>query len=733
MRQSINKAGAPPEVPPGAAKIPFTVDSALLSELGERLVGQPHIALAELVKNSYDADATKVKITVNPDEKLIEVSDNGHGMTEEEFRRFWMRIGTPHKQTLSTSRDFGRIMTGSKGVGRLSVQFLGKKVQVQTLAKKSKELGAMVNWELAVNAGDLTKATAWQWLREEPSLSPHGTTISITDLVHDWTDDDIESLAQEIWWLRPPFNPSNSNESTSLEIQFESRSTELAEAFEERMRRILQIYHAEIRGELKKDTKSSGKPNGILNVRIDFSDGSSYKEKHLIPNCALNAAKFRILVYHLQHRQKFGIKVDNARDYLERFGGVHVYDGGFRLPYYGLKDADWLGIEYDHSRRITESKLLPKKLQVARGMQYLPTIRRLIGEVQVDTTQERAVAEKLKQPSNQVLQVQITRDRLIQNQAYENLQEAVRWALDFYATREAVRRFEEVAQIIKAAPLPKKVRKVEQVIESYSDAIPQKVKKELIKNVRIAIQAADSEQESQKAQIGLLGPLATAGMAALAYEHEFARQFHELEKIGETLLSGKDQIAKETAQRIFDWIERVRSIRRLFGHLLDQENLETSHPFRVRNTLEQVKSQVSGIVRGVEIEIHDIPDDLRFPAARFMEWSAIFQNVFINAYNAMLDAKERHIRISTTTSRKDRSLRIEDTGFGIDLNKSDELFEPFVRRSKISTDRQGMGLGGSGLGLTIVRMIADSLGCKVRFVAPNTGFSTAFEISWKEK
>ena len=64
MRQSINKAGAPPEVPPGAAKIPFTVDSALLSELGERLVGQPQIALAELVKNSYDADATKVKITV---------------------------------------------------------------------------------------------------------------------------------------------------------------------------------------------------------------------------------------------------------------------------------------------------------------------------------------------------------------------------------------------------------------------------------------------------------------------------------------------------------------------------------------------------------------------------------------------------------------------------------------------------------------------------------------------
>ena len=53
----------------------FTVDSALLRELGERLVGKPHIALAELVKNSYDADATKVIIRLLPDR--IEILDNG--------------------------------------------------------------------------------------------------------------------------------------------------------------------------------------------------------------------------------------------------------------------------------------------------------------------------------------------------------------------------------------------------------------------------------------------------------------------------------------------------------------------------------------------------------------------------------------------------------------------------------------------------------------------------------
>src|ERR1039457_1766921 len=75
--------------------INFTVDSRLLAELGERLVGKPHIALAELDKNSYDADATQVVIGFRQDR--IEITDNGHGMNFDSFRDFWMRIGTTHK------------------------------------------------------------------------------------------------------------------------------------------------------------------------------------------------------------------------------------------------------------------------------------------------------------------------------------------------------------------------------------------------------------------------------------------------------------------------------------------------------------------------------------------------------------------------------------------------------------------------------------------------------------
>ena len=78
--------------------IPFTIDAELLRELGERLVGKPHIALAELIKNSYDADATQVTVKFLPDKDCIEISDDGHGMTFDEFKNFWMRIGTPIRE-----------------------------------------------------------------------------------------------------------------------------------------------------------------------------------------------------------------------------------------------------------------------------------------------------------------------------------------------------------------------------------------------------------------------------------------------------------------------------------------------------------------------------------------------------------------------------------------------------------------------------------------------------------
>src|SRR5438876_11256153 len=104
-------------------QLTFTVDSALLSELGEKLVETPHIALVELVKNAYDADATEVKVKIVPDAPYgpkVQVADNGSGMTFREVENYWMRIATTHKRDHQRSRRYGRLRTGEKGIGRFS-------------------------------------------------------------------------------------------------------------------------------------------------------------------------------------------------------------------------------------------------------------------------------------------------------------------------------------------------------------------------------------------------------------------------------------------------------------------------------------------------------------------------------------------------------------------------------------------------------------------------------------
>ena len=97
------------------AELVFTVDSALLSELGEKLVESAHIALVELVKNSYDADATHVCVKILSDPvrgSVVQVTDNGFGMTFGDVQNYWMRIATTHKTTQDASDRYGRPRTG---------------------------------------------------------------------------------------------------------------------------------------------------------------------------------------------------------------------------------------------------------------------------------------------------------------------------------------------------------------------------------------------------------------------------------------------------------------------------------------------------------------------------------------------------------------------------------------------------------------------------------------------
>lgn len=717
-------------------RIHFTVDSALLRELGERLVGQPHIALAELVKNSYDADATRVLIRFSDDK--IEICDNGHGMTFDEFRDYWMRVGSPHKQRQKVSPDLGRPLTGSKGVGRLAVQFLARGLAMHTVAGATldREIDALVDWETAVEQGDLTAAYALyeevQSSQSFPGGSLHGTIIELERLNQFWEPDDIQGLAKEIWWLQPPFERGDGlTAKEGFRVDLESPDPEAMERFDQQMRAYLGIWHARISGELVREGENG---KAAVRVTLDFADGERIRYVLPVGDCLLHKLSFEIRTYYLQGRQKYGIKVGEAREYFNEFGGVRVYDAGFRLPYYG-PEHDWLEVEKDHSHRLSRSRLLPESLQVTEGLNYLPTTTRLLGVVHVDTSLERRMAAE---GDVEHLEIQVTRDRLTDNRGYRQLRDIVRWALDFYAMREARRQYADAEAKRADEPVREKFLRVENVLKRYEHELPKAVFAELEKGVQDAVLASETEAEVMARRVALLGPLATAGMMALAYEHEANKQFNSLESLLaelEMIGSRDSEITRRLApilNKLRRWLDEARATRGLFAHLLNEENREARGRFRAHSVLTQVKEQIRPLVRGIAIDIDEVPASLRLPPGDFSAWTALFQNLLLNAVNAMLDSPQKRI-VVTSRKQKGRSMiLVEDTGVGVDLTRADKLFEPFIRRARVSPDRRALGYGGSGLGLTIVRMLAGEMGCETKFVPPERDFNTAFSLSWRE-
>jgi HSP90 family molecular chaperone len=114
----------------------FTVDARAILTLGRDSIKDHTTALVELVKNSYDADATKVEVEVFVGAKapFIRVADNGGGMTETEIDNNWLRIGFSGKTTEKVS-TLNRRKTGEKGIGRISADRLGAILELYTKAK----------------------------------------------------------------------------------------------------------------------------------------------------------------------------------------------------------------------------------------------------------------------------------------------------------------------------------------------------------------------------------------------------------------------------------------------------------------------------------------------------------------------------------------------------------------------------------------------------------------------
>jgi signal transduction histidine kinase len=172
-------------------EVPFEVDASVVFQLGENLISDEVQAVLELIKNAYDADASLVEVAIQSASlgdgqvaSSIRVSDNGTGMTEDDIRRGWLNISASAKRDLKRgggTTPGGRTPLGDKGLGRLSTQRLGDKLEILTRPAKSElEYEVDFRWsefEHVKNVGDV-KAT----VRSRAATRPTGTTLTVTDL-----------------------------------------------------------------------------------------------------------------------------------------------------------------------------------------------------------------------------------------------------------------------------------------------------------------------------------------------------------------------------------------------------------------------------------------------------------------------------------------------------------------------------------------------------------------------
>ena len=192
----------------------FRVSAELKNILGRDLITSPDIAILELVKNSYDAHATKVEITFDDD--YLSIADNGKGMSKDDLINKWLFVAYSAKRDGTEDKSyrskFKRHYAGAKGIGRMSCDRLAKYLKLTTRSEIEQKTEILhVDWSLFEQNKQ----------KEFDSISiPHetidsipsfplgystGTILEFKGLHLPWSHDDIKRLRRSLEKMINPF------------------------------------------------------------------------------------------------------------------------------------------------------------------------------------------------------------------------------------------------------------------------------------------------------------------------------------------------------------------------------------------------------------------------------------------------------------------------------------------------------------------------------------------------
>lgn len=174
-------------------KLKLKIDAHVVRQLGAELISGPEIALLELVKNSFDADADYCHVDIKTEyiEKLegqdykgkISIRDNGHGMSRNVINRNWLTISHSEKRHAKSqgtkTKKYDRNYTGDKGLGRLGSMQLGRLCRIKTHHKPNEDgLEVYFDWSHFQHGRTLDSVSI-----HEKKISPKKKTSTEIDIL----------------------------------------------------------------------------------------------------------------------------------------------------------------------------------------------------------------------------------------------------------------------------------------------------------------------------------------------------------------------------------------------------------------------------------------------------------------------------------------------------------------------------------------------------------------------
>ena len=360
----------------------FRANAHLLKLLGDQLIGDDRLAVFELVKNAYDADATMVDVELNlhdGDPHIIVWDRDGHGMNKDTILNKWMEIGTESKRNTNWVRSdlFKRLPLGEKGVGRLAVHKLGSVMVMNTRRKNFPEVQVVIDWPDLIGKANLIEDTKVEVEElSEPKYfddDNHGTRILIRGLnKKEWTRGDIRRLKRLLTSLTSPFNTVSDFQ---VQLSVPAREKDIADVLEAQdvLNTALWKYEFSIDENGDFSYQYNFIPPALYsqlkdeeriesNVRLELlgpqkeerlSRNQELRDKLLLDQEDLKGIGSIKGAFYVFSRDRDVLNAQGAyqsiTDYLNENTGVRVYRDGIRVFNYGEANDDWLGL---NARRV---------------------------------------------------------------------------------------------------------------------------------------------------------------------------------------------------------------------------------------------------------------------------------------------------------------------------------------------------------------------------------------------